>query len=553
MLETVRQNSRSAVIYIFFGIIIVAFIVSFGPGSFSGSDSSFDFGARYAAKVYGNEITEQDFRFAQVALGINRMPDDPTQARRIRELVLDRLIERELFAREAEQMGLIISEDEAAKIVAEQGRMYIAGTLRPIDPYAFKAGVFDYERFRQVVQNSYRITVKQFMEIQRRELLADKLRQLMRLASKAAPDEVKADFEDKNRQVNLDYVRFAPYRYEQQLSPSDADIENWARANEEKIKKTYEERKDLYTKQERNVHVRRILIELKDTASETLVNEAKAKLDSAQKTIQSGTRFADVARTVSEDAGSKARGGDLGWRKKTFTDFGEEAEAKVFAAKDGEMIGPERTKRGLELIKIEGFREGDISLGQARTEIAEELFRQDKSKEMAFNAAREAVEKLKAGGKLAELYPKADTDDAERERGSRIQVEETGLFARKGDMVQGVGSNDALARAVFKLKAGEWLGPTEVGGSFMVLTLKDRKEPDLAEFEKKKDELSGEYARTKWARAMTEWGKSACNDAKNAGKIKVNQSLMSVEGPATGPLAKALAQLKYEPCRDRPF
>ena len=50
MLETVRQNSRSAVIYIFFGIIIIAFIVSFGPGSFSGTDTSFDFGGRYAAR-----------------------------------------------------------------------------------------------------------------------------------------------------------------------------------------------------------------------------------------------------------------------------------------------------------------------------------------------------------------------------------------------------------------------------------------------------------------------------------------------------------------------
>lgn len=552
MLETVRQNSRSAVIYIFFGIIIVAFIVSFGPGSFSGTDTSFDFGGRYAAKVYGNEITEQDFHFAQVALGINRMPDDPAQVRRIREVVMDRLIERELFAREAEQMGLQVAEDEAAKLVAEQGRMYIAGVLRPIDPYAFKAGVFDYERFKMVVQNSYRITVKQFMEIQQRELLADKLRQLMRLTSKAALDEVKADYEDKNTQINLEFVRFSPFRFEQQLQPSDADIENFARANEEKIKKTYEDRKDVYSKQERNVHVRRILIELKDTAGEALVNEAKAKLEAAVKTLQSGTKFADVARTTTEDVASKPRGGDLGWRKKTFTDFGDEVEQKVFAAKEGDLIGPVRTKRGMELIKVEGFREGDIGLGQARTELAEELYLKEKSKEMAWNAAREAVEQLKAGKKLSELFPKADTDDAERERASRVQAEETGLFARRGDLVQGVGNNEALARAVFKLKPGEWVGPSEVSGSFLVLTLKERKEPDQAEFEKKKDELLSEYARTKWARSMTEWGKSACNDAKAAGKIKVNQNMMSVD-TATGPLAKALSALKYEPCRERPF
>ena len=551
MLDAVRQNSRSAIIYILFGILIAAFIVSFGPGSPSSGDSMFEFGSKYAAKVQGTEISEQDFHFAYIALGAGNLTEQVARAQRVRELIMDRLIERELLAHEADRMGLLVGEDEAANLVAD-GKMYIAGVPRPIEGYAFRNGKLDYDRFRQVVQNSYRITVKQFMEIQQRELLADKLRQLMRLSSKAALDEVKTDFEDKNTQINLEFVRFSPFRFEQQLQPSDADIENFARANEEKIKKTYEDRKDVYSKQERNVHVRRILIELKDTAGEALVNEAKAKLEAAQKTLQSGTKFADVARTTTEDTASKPRGGDLGWRKKTFTDFGDEVEAKVFAAKEGDLIGPVRTKRGMELIKVEGFREGDIGLGQARTELAEELYLKEKSKEMAWNAARDAVEQLKAGKKLGELFPKADSDDAERERGSRVQAEETGLFARRGDLVQGVGNNEALARAVFKLKPAEWVGPSEVSGSFLVLTLKERKEADPAEFEKKKDELLSEYARTKWARAMTDWGKSACNDAKAAGKIKVNQNMMSVD-TATGPLAKALSALKYEPCRERPF
>ena len=551
MLESVRQNSRSAIIYILFGILIAAFVVSFGPGSPSG-DSLFEFGSKYAAKVVGSEISEQDFHFAYVALGAGNLNEQVARAQRVRELIMDRLIERELFAHEAEKMGLEVGEDEAATLVAD-GKMYIAGVPRPIEGYAFRNGKLDYDRFRQVVQNSYRITVKQFMEIQRHELLADKLRKLMLLSTRSSPDEVKTDFEDKGRQVNLEYVRFSPYRYEQELNPTEAEVENWARAHEDKIKKTYDERKMLYQKQEKSVHVSRILIEVKKDATAAQVAEAQAKIESARKTLDSGTRFADVARTVTEDQTSRSKGGDLGWRKKGFTDFGSAVEAKVFAAKQGDLLGPERTERGLELIKVEGFREGDISLGQARGELALELYRTDKAKELASNAAQEAANKIKAGTKIADLFPKNDSDTAEAQpAASRIQVEETGLFARKGDMVQGIGASEALVAGAFRLKPGEWIGPSEVGGSFIVATLKERKEPDLADFDKRKPELMREFNRAKWGSTMTEWAHTACVDAQAAGKIKVNQTVMQYEPSARNP-DKILANLKYEPCRDKPF
>src|SRR5262249_52381834 len=161
--------------------------------------SLFEIGSKYAAKVYGTEISEQDFHFSYIALGAGNLPEAAARAQRVRELIMDRLIERELFAHQAEQSGLLVGEEEAANMVAD-GKMFIAGVQRPIEGYAFRNGRLDYERFRQVVQNSYRITVKQFMEIQRHELLADRFRQLMLIETRASVDEVKNDFEDKNRQ-----------------------------------------------------------------------------------------------------------------------------------------------------------------------------------------------------------------------------------------------------------------------------------------------------------------------------------------------------------------
>lgn len=557
MLDAVRQNSRSAIIYILFGILIAAFIVSFGPGSPTGGETTFSLGGKYAARIYGNEVSESDFRFAYMVAGggDREREEDSFRYQRLRELIMDALIERELFAREAERVGLLVSEQEAANMVVDHGLMFVAGRQRPIERYAFKNGVFDEQRFKMVLQNSYRITEKQFMEIQRREMLADKMRQLMLLSTRASADEVKSDFEDKGRQIDLEYVRFAPYRFEQALDPSEAEIENYARAHEDEIKKAYEDRKALYQKQERTVHARRILIEVKKDAPADQVSAAEAKLASALQTIKSGTRFADVARTVSEDQATRSRGGDLGWRKKGYTDLGPELESKVFAAKDGELLGPVRSERGFELIKIEGFREGDITLGQARNEIAEELYRTATAKDMAKKAADEAAAKLRGGAKLAELFPKDAAKEAATEgkpTPERLQVEETGLFARRGDVVQGIGASDALAKAVWHLTPGQWTGPMDVGGSLVIAALKERKEPDWSDFEKRKQELASEYARTKWAHYVSDFAHNACVTAQSAGKIRVNQDLVGSEGGSRS-LSKLLGEHKYEPCREKSF
>jgi len=78
-------------------------------------------------------------------------------------------------------------------------------------------------------------------------------------------------------------------------------------------------------------------------------------------------------------------------------------------------------------------RGGEVTLAQARTEIAEELLREQRLKEQARAAAQAAMDKVKAGAKLAEFFPKSDSDADEAKpkagKGSRVQVEETGVGA----------------------------------------------------------------------------------------------------------------------------
>src|SRR4051812_38641630 len=103
MLEAMRRNSRNAIIYILFGVIIAVFVINFGPGSRGCTPGGG--GSTYAAKVAGSTLTEQDFRFAYIALGGTQFPGQMARERHLKEFVMDKLIERELFAQEAERLG----------------------------------------------------------------------------------------------------------------------------------------------------------------------------------------------------------------------------------------------------------------------------------------------------------------------------------------------------------------------------------------------------------------------------------------------------------------
>ena len=106
---------------------------------------------------------------------------------------MDKLIERELFAQEAERLGFAVSQKEVEDMIAD-GRMLVMGVPRRIDAYVFKDGKFDYERFKQVAQNELGVTVMHFIEIEERELMADRVRQLLKVGTKVSPEEVKGDY-----------------------------------------------------------------------------------------------------------------------------------------------------------------------------------------------------------------------------------------------------------------------------------------------------------------------------------------------------------------------
>jgi len=122
---------------------------------------------------------------------------------------------------------------------------------------------------------------------------------------------------------------------------------------------------------EDQVHVRHILMKTNELADDATVRQ---KLSTLRERILKGEDFAGIAQTSSEDAGSAAEGGDLGWAGPGT--FAPEFEQAVAALKDNEVSEPFHTQFGWHIVQM---------LGHRRFDNTDELKR------------REAIEAIRAG------------------------------------------------------------------------------------------------------------------------------------------------------------
>ena len=121
-------------------------------------------------------------------------------------------------------------------------------------------------------------------------------------------------------------------------------------------------------------HARHILVRVNEVTSEA---DAKAKIERLKDRLDSGAKFADMAKLNSEDP-SSAKGGDLGWiNPGDVVPAFEEAMNKLA---ENQVSTPVRTSFGWHLIEVLGRRKQDVTADRERTQ-AQLAIRQRKSEE----------------------------------------------------------------------------------------------------------------------------------------------------------------------------
>ena len=297
-----------------------------------------------------------------------------------------------------------------------------------------------------------------------------------------------------------------------------AEIEAHAKANEAKLKQTYDQRKFLYENAPKERRLRQILVKLDSGASADATAAAEKKAQALVDRLKKGEAFAAVAQASSDDARSKGAGraGRLAPAGRHHPGPGQRGEGLGGQGRRGGRPA-EGQPTASTWWSPEATREGNITFEQVQLELAETELRQERAKAKAKAEADAALAKAKAGqGQDAEGPVPGRRRRRDRAASDVPHAEETGLFQRRGAVVEGLGTAPELAKAAFTPGSGRSrsAGPFEVAGSYVIVRLKERKQADAAEFEKKKAELMQQAAMVRAEEILSEWTQRRCVEAK---------------------------------------
>jgi len=363
------------------------------------------------------------------------------------------LLRNALLAGEAERIGLHVSGEEVRRYLREQ----------------LPEGVDQQEldRIRQNVEREYG-TAKRFEAALRDDLLARKLGRLIEESVAVSDGEALDSLRYQREEVSLAIVRLDARSAPEDLEIAEADVEAFLEREGETVRAAYEERSDEFDRPE-EVHARHVLVQVPPDAEEEALEEARGRAQELLARIRGGADLADVAMEASDDPGSKARGGDLGFfRRGRMVKAFEDA---AFSLPVGEVSDLVQSVHGFHLIRVEEKRPAQvISFEEARRQIAEELLRAEKTRAEARTRAEELAEAVRGGQSLV---------DAARERSLSIQRPDA-LRHRPDGYVPGVGAAPELMTAAFALSEEQPSDPRihEVGGGgFVLIQLLERKSP----------------------------------------------------------------------------
>ncbi len=475
-LQSIRDNLQGTIAKVIVGIIAVPFVV------FGVEQLFMDGGSNAVAEVDGVEISEPTLMraiyqqksrlMAQMGEQIDpKMLDENT----LRQPTLDQLIDRTVLLNYAQSAKLVVSDRAAEQLIIatedfQENGKFSAQRYSAIlannswTPGEYKQQLKDQMLISQLVGGLAGSAFVTDEELDRFARVVNERRDISfqvlplaaaRKGASVSDSEIKAHYEAHpddfmtDELVAVEYVELTQKSFESPVS-------------EEAVRKQYdEELAALAKKKER--HAAHIFL---PAADDKAAEAAVASLQQIKQRIEKGEDFAALAKSASQDKGSSAKGGDLGFSAgDTFPPAFEQA---LQALSVGQVSAPVRTEMGVHLIKLIEERGVDLpSFAASRDRI------------QAAIAAREAEPKFVAAQeKLADAsFNEPDLKNVAQQL--NLQVQKTSLFGRAGG--DGVAVEPKVVEAAFAddvLKSGNNSEVIELdNGRVVVLRVVEHKEP----------------------------------------------------------------------------
>lgn len=518
MLQQIRDRATGPLAWFIVGIICVPFAF-FGIEAFNSSG-----GSSNVAKVGGTEISDNQLQFQydqryqqlQQMLGESFRADliNPDMLRRS---VLDGLIQDEVNRQYLSRTNYRIADQDVLGFIRAQEAFQEDGVFSPslyrqnlsrqgMSAVQYEDRVRAYlsdQQLRNGITGSALITEAELEQAyaldKQKRSFTHRLYKASAVAGEISIEDaaIEARYEARKaalqapERVRVAYVELDRDVLKQTISPDETALRELYEAEKESRFRTAEQRK-----------ARHILIRNSNA-------DARAQIENLAAQLAEGADFSELAQAHSEDPGSKAKGGDLGWVSRGM--MVEPFEEALFGLKVNSVSAPVETSFGWHLIRLDEKRDARIRpFEEASTQ--EELVDLYREREAAkqFTQKAEKLEQLSFENP-ASLQPVVD--------GLGLELKKSAWFTREGGA--GIAADEAVVAAAYSplvLNDGENSQPLTVGRRQLVLRLLEHEPARQQTLDEVKDELRAEL-RAEAIRAKLQERVEADLARLNAGEI----------------------------------
>jgi peptidyl-prolyl cis-trans isomerase D len=522
MLQNIRDNSQGWIAKTIIGVIVALMALTGFDAIFQATSTSQD-----AAKVNGEEITQVelsqavDMQRRQLLQQLGKDFDSSLlDEKMLREAALKGLIDRKLLLQGAKDAKFSFSEAALDQVIL-------------LTPEFQEDGKFSPERFDQVIRQLGYGRL-QFRNMLGEEMLIGQLRaglagsgfvtdeqvnafarlekQTRDFASlnikadpaavKLSDAEIKAYYDEHAKefmtpdQVVIDYIELKKSAFFDQVAVKDDELQA-----------LYQKEIANLAEQRRAAH---ILIEVNDKVSD---EQAKAKIAEIQQRLAKGESFEALAKEFSQDPGSAANGGDLGFAGPGVYD--PVFETAVYGLKQDQVSEPVRTSFGYHLIKLLGVEAPQVpSFASLKDKLTHDLKTQQ-------------VERLFVDAtKQLEDSAFEASDLAQPAQELKLTVHTSAPFGREGG--DGVTANRAVIQAAFSTEVmDEGANSTALEldpETVVVLRVKEHRKPEQLPLEAVASSIRAQLVKEHASAAAKTRAEEIIKELRD-GKLPLNQPI----------------------------
>lgn len=526
MIRFLQKDSRfiKGVFWVIIGVTCITMVIFLVPGLLNNSASAADTYATvrpggWLGRYVGasTEIPNADVQMmARQMLQRQKLPDFvlPYMMQRVGQS----MIQQAVILQEANRLGLQVTDDGLRQFLHSG---VFGQRLFPNGQY-----IGD-EAYRSLIEENFQINTQKFETEVKKEIEENRLKAMVTGGISVSDNEVRSSYVDQGTKIKFDYAMVSASDVEKEINPTDAQLQAFFKTNaakyahaipetrriayfafndgqepggtpqlsEGEIQQYYNQHLDEY-KVDEQVKVRHILIKVDDPKADAA---AKQKAEDILKQIKAGGNFAELAEKYSDDPGSKAQGGELGFLKRGATV--PEFDQAAFTLPVGQTSGLIKTKFGYHILQVEEKQNAHTRpLDEVKTTIVALLTRQKEAAQGQAYAQQLAGEAQKNGlEKTAEAH--------------HLQVVTTD-YLREGATIPGLADGSKLLSAAFTAKSGAAPQVAPTGEGFAIFKVDGVTAAHAPSFDEYKATILADYRQEQLPQLLASKTKELADKAK---------------------------------------